>query len=167
MEGRHEKEAKAKDEARDKKRLKTLFKANAAVAIMKISEQNDPTSMRKRSSLTLPSPQVTEGELEDIVKIGQKNLMLPPSGLGASRGVTQALVGDYSSVNKERSPSTPMRTPMQEDFIMQEARNARTLRDMTPLAGEELGELYEGTGIIYCLILIVININFIIIIILL
>ena len=58
--------------------------------------------------------------------------------------ITQALIGDYSAAYKPTP--TPLRTPMQEDVIMQEARNARALRDMTPLSGEELPELYEGTG---------------------
>jgi hypothetical protein len=35
---------------------------------------------------------------------------------------------------------------MQEDIIMQEAKNLIALRDITPLHGEELPELYEGTG---------------------
>ena len=48
--------------------------------------------------------------------------------------ITQNLVGDYSNVY--RPSPTPQRTPMQEDVIMQEARNLRTLRDMTPMNGE-------------------------------
>ena len=31
---------------------------------------------------------------------------------------------------------TPLRTPLQENIIMQEARNQRAFRDMTPLAGK-------------------------------
>lgn len=48
----------------DKKRLKSLFKANAPLAIAKLQEVNDPTTLRKHSILSLPAPQVTDGELE-------------------------------------------------------------------------------------------------------
>lgn len=92
-----------------------------------------------------PAPQVSDAELEDIVKAGQNALMPPPVGLPTGGGAaTQALLGDYSAAYK--STPTPLRTPMQENIIMQEARNLRTLRAMVPLSGEELPELEEGTG---------------------
>lgn len=57
MEGRHQKEEEDKEKQRDKKRLKTLFKANAPLAVLNLSEQNDPTTLRRRSTLSLPAPQ--------------------------------------------------------------------------------------------------------------
>lgn len=145
LEGRHRKDEEAREASQDKKRLKSLFKANAPAAIMQISALNDPVAFRKRTSLSLPSPQVSDAELEEIVKIGSA-LMPPPTGGGVGSRATQSLVGDYSSIYKP-SP-TPQRTPIQEDIIMQEARNLRAIRDMTPLSGsgEDLPELYEGTG---------------------
>ena len=59
MEGRHQKEEEDKEKQRDKKRLKTLFKANAPLAVLNISEDNDPSTLRRRSSLSLPAPQGT------------------------------------------------------------------------------------------------------------
>ena len=113
---------------------------------MAISALNDPSAFRKRTSLSLPAPQVTDAELEEIVKVGS-SLMPPPEGGGVGSRATQTLVGDYSSIYKPAP--TPQRTPMQEDIIMQEARNHRAMRDMTPLAGEDLPELYEGTGMFF------------------
>jgi pre-mRNA-splicing factor CDC5/CEF1 len=89
-------------------------------------------------------------ELEDIVKMGQKTLMPPPQGNGLSNSITQSLIGDYSAVYQHTS-ATPMRTPMEENIILQEVRNARALREMTPFAASEdenmvLPQLYEGTG---------------------
>jgi pre-mRNA-splicing factor CDC5/CEF1 len=110
---------------------------------MQIAALNDPVAFRKRTSLSLPSPQVSDAELEEIVKVGSM-LMPPPTGGGIGSKATQTLVGDYSSIYKP-SP-TPQRTPIQEDIIMQEARNLRALREMTPLNAEDLPELYEGTG---------------------
>ena len=58
LEGRHQKEEEKKEELKDKKRLKNLFKMNAPQAVMAISNQNDPTTLRKRTALALPAPQV-------------------------------------------------------------------------------------------------------------
>jgi hypothetical protein len=80
--------------------------------------------------------QVTDGELEDIVRLGQSThaLMAPPVGLPSGRG--SALVADYSARTLSTLP-TPQRTPVQEDVIMQEARNQRALRNMTGLLVEQ------------------------------
>jgi pre-mRNA-splicing factor CDC5/CEF1 len=146
MEGRHLKEEEEKNRQKDQRALKKLYKENAPLAVAKVSADNDPTSLRRRVPLSLPTPQVSDGELEDIVKLGQNALMAPPTGL-PSRGGTQALIADYSQ-QAVRALPTPSRTPMQEDIIMQEARNHRAMREMTPLFGDEqeLPELYEGTG---------------------
>ena len=99
LEGRHQKEEEERERNRDKKRLKTLFKANAPLVILNISAANDPSTLRKRTILSLPAPQVTESELEEIVKTGQ-SLMLPPdgrAGQGKGKVATLALIGDYSS----------------------------------------------------------------------
>jgi len=58
LEGRHQKEEEKKEELKDKKRLKNLFKMNAPQAVMAIANQNDPTTLRKRTALALPAPQV-------------------------------------------------------------------------------------------------------------
>ena len=148
LEGRHQKEEEDKQKDKDKRRLKTLFKANAPLAILKQAETNDVTSLRVRVGLSLPAPQVTDSELEDIVKIGQNAMMAPPEGglSKRSNNVTQSLLGDYSSLYKPLP--TPLRTPKGEDVIMQEARNAIAMNrtGIVPLAGGELPELYEGTG---------------------
>jgi hypothetical protein len=52
-------------------------------------------------------------------------------GLGGRS--TQALIGDYTQSFQQKQ--TPLRTPVQENIIMQEARNQRAFRDMDPLAG--------------------------------
>lgn len=149
MEGRHEKQEEERDRAKDAKRLKALFKANAPQAVMLLSAQNDPTTLRKRNALALPAPQVSDDQLEDIVKAGQASMMLPPdivpSKSGGIGNASAALIGDYSAQFKGSLP-TPLRTPIQENIVMQEARNARLLRDMAPFTGEELPELEEGSG---------------------
>ena len=149
MEGRTTKDTIEKMKQREEQKLKFMFKQNAAKAIMMRNEQNDPTSMRARSALALPAPQISESELEDIVKMSNNMLMPPPVGRPGGNS-TAALIGDYSMAYKSTVNATPSHTPRSDDVIMQEAANLRLLRDMTPLTGKynESGvpELFEGTG---------------------
>ena len=149
MEGRTSRDTVEKMKQREEQKLKFMFKQNAAKAIMARNEQNDPTSMRARSALALPAPQISENELEDIVKMSSNMLMPPPVGRPSGHS-TAALVGDYSMAYKSAVNATPSHTPKSDDIIMQEAANLRLLRDMTPLSGKynESGvpELFEGTG---------------------
>jgi len=164
LEGRHAAEEEDRLKAQDQARLKKLFKANAPLAVMKVNDQQDAAgSLRRRTALSLPSPQVSDMELEDIVRMGQHSMstMAAIEGEeGAGGATTQALIGDYSAVYAPQTlgqgeghghPQGAARTPMHEDVIMQEARNQRVLREMTPLVEQEdgaqgLGALYEGTG---------------------
>jgi len=174
MEGRHEKEEEERARQKDARAMKKLFKENAPQAIAKIAAENDPVSLRRRVPLSLPSPQVSDVELEDIVKLGQQQqqqqqdgtllLMPPPSGApsgGSSSQRSQALVADYAQQSGLGSAGmmgvgAPQRTPMQEDIVMQEAKNLRMLRDAaTPLfavaqqdglVGEAEAEGVEGPG---------------------
>lgn len=157
MEGRHRKEEEEKAKAKDRKYMKKLFADNAPEAILKVSEVNDPVNMRRRVPLALPRPQVSDAQLEDIVKASSVNsLMPPPQGMlsGGRGSSSQLLLGEYSNSSVGRAAEVAggvsQRTPLQEDVIMQEARNLRHLREMTPMsaaaAGTELAEMYEGTG---------------------
>lgn len=160
LEGRHQKEEEEKARQKDQRTMKKLFRENAPLAITQIAAENDPASFRRRVPLSLPTPQVSDGELEEIVKIGQQNalIMAPPIGMpsygnnnnnNSSSSSTQSLIADYSN-QVMRSLPTPMRTPIQEDIIMQEAKNQRALREMTPFLDvendKEMPELYGGTG---------------------
>lgn len=58
--------------------------------------------------------------------------MPPPDGSLRGLAPTQALLGDYSSTFSDIR-ATPLRTPVQENIILQEARNLRILRDFNPL----------------------------------
>lgn len=143
LEGRADAEREERVKRQENSRVKRLFKENAPAAIMKIAQENDPIALRRRSALALPAPQVGDTELELIVKQGQRagggnGLMPPPTGRGVS-----SMLGNGSSA---RAMSMPMRTPVQEDVVLQEARNHRALRQAAPLDGEELPELFEGTG---------------------
>ena len=78
----------------------------------------------KRRSLNLPAPQVSEAELEDIVKTGMagdKANMMASSG---DNDATKGFVSDYSNTVGATPIRTP-RAPQEEDRIANELRNAR------------------------------------------
>jgi pre-mRNA-splicing factor CDC5/CEF1 len=77
----------------------------------------------KRRALVLPTPQVGEAELEDIVKMGMTGERAI-TGVGSDNIATQGLIGNYTNM----VGNTPIRTPMapkEEDMIANEVRNAR------------------------------------------
>jgi len=89
---------------------------------------------------------VSDSELEDIAKVNRAGSMGPPSMSSSANFSTGALLGDHQSSNRSLS-SIPQRTPMQENIVLQEARNHLALRSApTPLSGEEMPELQGGTG---------------------
>ncbi|KAG8166507.1 hypothetical protein KVR01_002196 [Diaporthe batatas] len=99
----------------------------------------------KRRALHLPAPQVGEGELEDIVKMGmigeRANTMAEGDG-----DATRGLVNSYSALNTGAPIRTP-KAPAHEDHIANEIRNIRALTEtQSSLLGGENTPLHEGAG---------------------
>ncbi|KAF2745495.1 hypothetical protein M011DRAFT_427204 [Sporormia fimetaria CBS 119925] len=96
----------------------------------------------KRRALVLPSPQVGEAELEDIVKMGMSGERAI-TGSSSDNVATQGLVGNYAGLVQ----STPIRTPMapkEEDTIANEVRNARLRTEtQSALLGGDNPDLVE------------------------
>ena len=137
------------EDAQDHKRRKndkdSGSSAQAAAAkaaqLQKIREAEQSS---KRRGLVLPAPQVSESELEDIVKMGMSgdkaNMMAEASENDATRG----LVGNYSGTVGATPIRTP-RAPQEEDRIANELRNARARTEtQSVLFGGENTPLYEG-----------------------
>lgn len=99
----------------------------------------------KRRTLVLPAPQVGEGELEEIVKmglIGEK----ASSGSGDVDDSTRGLVNSYTTLNTGAPIRTP-RAPAHEDHIANEIKNIRALTEtQSSLLGGENTPLHEGAG---------------------
>jgi len=74
----------------------------------------------KRSKLVLPAPQISDHELDDIIKVGQASELArqqaEETGTGAA---TNALLSDYSVTTSERIANlrTP-RTPAAQDNVL-------------------------------------------------
>jgi pre-mRNA-splicing factor CDC5/CEF1 len=118
----------------------------AAMKAGQMQKIREAEQSSKRRVLVLPAPQVGEGELEEIVKMGmigeRANIMARSSENDATRG----LVNTYSTVNSGAPIRTP-RAPAQEDHIANEIRNITALTEtQSSLLGGENTPLYEGAG---------------------
>lgn len=78
--------------------------------------------VKKRSKLVLPNPQISDQELEEVVKVGQASefarQQAEESGEG---GATRALLSDYNAIQTPggaMSLRTP-RTPAMQDNVLQ------------------------------------------------
>lgn len=91
--------------------------------------------VRKRSKLVLPSPQITDRELEEVVKVGQATQMLSIENAAGE----DSLMSDYSDayVTPRGLLGPAARTPMpSEDRVMREALNIMEMTNVdTPLKG--------------------------------
>ncbi|EMC91660.1 hypothetical protein BAUCODRAFT_27935 [Baudoinia panamericana UAMH 10762] len=105
----------------------------------------------KRRGLTLPAPQVSEAELEDIVKMGLSGDRALMSG---EDGDTRGLMANYSNTIGATPIRTP-RAPQGEDRISNELRNARARTetqsallggDNTILAEDDATTGYQGAA---------------------
>ena len=128
----------------DKDGNATVAAAAARATQMEKIKQAEQSS--KRRGLVLPAPQVSESELEDIVKMGMSgdkaNMLAEASENDATRG----LVSKYSNT----VGATPLRTPMapkEEDRIANELRNARSRTETrSALLGGDNTPLHDGGG---------------------
>jgi pre-mRNA-splicing factor CDC5/CEF1 len=98
----------------------------------------------KRRGLNLPAPQVSESELEDIVKMGMSGDRASTMAGDSENDATRGLVGNYTNM----VGATPIRTPMapqEEDRIANELRNARArTATQSALLGGEATPIHEG-----------------------
>ena len=89
---------------------------------------------KKRSKLVLPAPQISDIELEEVIKLGTSSDAIGREG--GTNGASHHLLADYS-VTPAATPilRTP-RTPANEDAILQEAQTILALQNVqTPLKG--------------------------------
>ncbi|KAL3315402.1 CDC5 cell division cycle 5-like protein [Cichlidogyrus casuarinus] len=131
-----EKRERKKDAERQAKRLE-----NDLPNALKNRSGLDEGPAQKRSKLVLPAPQISDSELENLIKVGQANenalrlASMEENELSAT--ATAALLSEYNeSVNMS---NIVQRTPLlPQDSLLQEAQNLMALQNtQTPLKGGE------------------------------
>ncbi|XP_021950425.1 cell division cycle 5-like protein [Folsomia candida] len=131
LEGEMRKDKEERERKKDKDKLKQR-KENDLPSFM--SQTDEP--QRKRSKLVLPEPQISDGELEQVVKLGKASLAAKEAASETGTLASQTLLNDYSLTNTSTALRTP-RTPAPiTDKILQEAQNIMALSNVeTPLKG--------------------------------
>lgn len=108
---------------------------------MKRKKENVPNEIfkndapaKKRSKLVLPEPQITDQELQQVIKLGRANELAKQVASESGIETTEFLMNNYSMTpTVVATPRTPM---SQNDRIMQEAQNLMALSHVdTPLKG--------------------------------
>ncbi|CAN6724903.1 unnamed protein product [Malus baccata var. baccata] len=147
LEGKRRIDVEAQLRKQDIAKNKIAQRQDAPSAILQANKMNDPETVRKRSKLMLPAPQISDNELEEIAKMGYAN-DLAAEEFAEGSGATRALLANYSQTPRlGMTPSrTPQRTPTGKgDAIMMEAENLARLREsQTPLLGGDNPELHPS-----------------------
>ncbi|XP_021772528.1 cell division cycle 5-like protein [Chenopodium quinoa] len=149
LEGERRVDREARLRKQDIAKNKIAERQDAPGAIMQANKLNDPETVRKRSKLMLPPPQISDQELEEIARMGYaSDLLAGNQELADGSGATHALLANYSQT--PRQGMTPMRTPQRTpagkgDAIMMEAENLARLREsQTPLLGGDNPDLHPS-----------------------
>lgn len=126
----------------DKDSGSSAFAAAAkAGQLQKIREAEQSS---KRRGLVLPAPQVSESELEDIVKMGMSGDRANVMAEASENDATKGLLGNYSSAVGATPIRTP-RAPQEEDRIANELRDARARTETrSALLGGDNTTLHEA-----------------------
>lgn len=141
--GDQEEDPDRKRQKQDKNKSSAASAAAAKAGQMQRIREAEQQS--KRRSLVLPAPQVSEGELEEIVKMGMAGDRAAKMA-GDENDGTKGLISNYNNM----VGSTPIRTPRapaQEDHIANEIKNIRALTEtQSSLLGGENTPLHEGSA---------------------
>ncbi|KAH7571846.1 hypothetical protein JRO89_XS04G0154600 [Xanthoceras sorbifolium] len=149
LEGKRRVDQEAMLRKRDSSKNKIAERQDAPSAILQANKLNDPETVRKRSKLMLPAPQISDHELEEIAKMGYaSDLIAGSEELTEGSEATRALLANYGQT--PQLGMTPLRTPQRTpagkgDAIMMEAENLARMREsQTPLLGGENPELHPS-----------------------
>ncbi|XP_050079283.1 cell division cycle 5-like protein [Anopheles maculipalpis] len=122
-------EKEARERKKDKEKLKQRKENDIPTALL---QNQEPA--KKRSKLVLPEPQISDQELQQVVKLGRASEIAKEVASESGVETTDALLADYSITPQvAATPRTP--APV-TDRILQEAQNMMALTHVeTPLKG--------------------------------
>ncbi|XP_046667969.1 cell division cycle 5-like protein [Homalodisca vitripennis] len=131
LDGELRSEKEEKERRKDKQKLKQRKENDVPTAML---QNQEPA--KKRSKLVLPEPQISDAELQQVVKLGRASEAAREAATeGGLQGASDTLLADYSVTPNitGRTPRTPAPTT---DRVLQEAQNMMALSHVdTPLKG--------------------------------
>eukprot|EP00045_Choanoeca_perplexa_P009521 m.92131 g.92131 ORF g.92131 m.92131 type:complete len:755 (+) comp14935_c0_seq1:92-2356(+) len=126
------------------KKLEELKKKDMPAALMKINRLRGGEPTKKRSKLVLPAPQVSDRDLEDLVKLSKTGAEALDGGNASAP--TSSLLQDYNETPTFQAARTP-RAPAAQDNLLTEAQNILALSQTSSvLEGGDNTPLYNGGG---------------------
>uniref|UniRef100_A0ACB8GF06 CDC5 cell division cycle 5-like protein n=1 Tax=Sphaerodactylus townsendi TaxID=933632 RepID=A0ACB8GF06_9SAUR len=137
-------EKEGRERKKDKQQLKRKKESDLPSAILQTSGVSEFT--KKRSKLVLPAPQISDTELEEVVKVGQASEIARQTAeeSGIMNSASSTLLSEYNVTNNSIALRTP-KTPAAQDRILQEAQNLMALTNVdTPLKGGLNTPLHES-----------------------
>lgn len=144
LDGELRSEKEDHDRKKDRQKIKKKKESDLPSAILQTSGVSEFT--KKRSKLVLPAPQISDAELEEVVKLGQASEIARQTAeeSGITNSASSALLSEYNVTNNAMALRTP-RTPAAQDKILQEAQNLMALTNVdTPLKGGLNTPLHES-----------------------
>ncbi|PHH76790.1 hypothetical protein CDD80_1202 [Ophiocordyceps camponoti-rufipedis] len=118
----------------------------AAIRAGQMQKLREAEQNSKRRALNLPAPQVSDGELEEIIKMGKMGEAASNMARESDNDATKGFINPYSALNANAPIRTP-KAPAQEDHIANEIRNIRALNEtQSALLGGENTPLHEGAA---------------------
>lgn len=131
-------EQEERERKKDKQKLKERKENDMPLAML---QNQEPA--RKRSKLVLPEPQISDQELQQVVKLGRASEIAKEVASESGIETTDALLADYSIT--PQAAATPRTPAPYTDRIMQEAQNMMALTHVdTPLKGGVNTPLHES-----------------------
>ncbi|KAL4623938.1 cell division cycle 5-like protein [Arapaima gigas] len=144
LDGELRSEKEDKERKKDKQKMKRKKESDLPSAILQTSGVSEFT--KKRSKLVLPAPQISDMELEGVVKLGQASEVARQTAeeSGITNSASSALLSEYNVANNAMSLRTP-KTPAAQDKILQATQNLMALTNVdTPLKGGLNTPLHES-----------------------
>ncbi|XP_026858266.2 cell division cycle 5-like protein [Electrophorus electricus] len=144
LDGELRSEKDERERKKDRQKIKKKKESDLPSAILQTSGVSEFT--KKRSKLVLPCPQISDAELEEVVKLGQASEIARQTAeeSGITNSASSALLSEYSVTNNAMALRTPQ-TPAAQDKILQEAQNLMALTNVdTPLKGGLNTPLHES-----------------------
>ncbi|TGZ39011.1 Cell division cycle 5-related protein [Temnothorax longispinosus] len=128
LDGELRQEKEEMERRRDKQKLKQRKENDIPMGML-----NNEEPVKKRSKLVLPEPQISDQELQQVVKLGRASEVAREVATESGITLSDSLLADYSlPTNASVTPRTPAAT----DRILQEAQNVMALTHVdTPLKG--------------------------------
>jgi pre-mRNA-splicing factor CDC5/CEF1 len=126
-------ELRSEQEERERRKDKQKLKQRKENDIPQAMLQNQEPA-KKRSKLVLPEPQISDQELQQVVKLGKASEVAREVAAESGIDSTDTLFNDYTMT--PQAAATPRTPAPQTDRILQEAQNVMALTHVdTPLKG--------------------------------